>query len=197
MGASQYMVINVRNGYGFGRSFTDFLRHFWLMAVPTRGVNNEFDYPLGLSYLLALGPFIYSFVKSIQLRKISILAWFIVIYWISWFFGSQQSRWLFLPLSIMFLMVSLEIKRPFKSLVLWLVMALVFNFISIFRAFSSDIKRNGQNVVREQDKLLIQSSEEYLKSGRKDYVLLTDYEVAYARFPVMIREEKLPNVVGF
>jgi hypothetical protein len=76
-------------------------------------------------------------------------------------------------------------------------MALVFNFISIFRAFSSDIKRNGQNVVREQDKLLIQSSEEYLKSGRKDYVLLTDYEVAYARFPVMIREEKLPNVVGF
>lgn len=78
-----------------------------------------------------------------------------------------------------------------------LIMALFFNFVSLARSYSSDFKKFGQSVVREQDKALVKLSDEYVKSGRKDYILLNNPEVAYARFPVVIREENLPNVVAF
>ena len=46
--------LSVKDAYGHGRSFLAFIKHFWLIAVPESGVNNAFDYPVGLIYLLVL-----------------------------------------------------------------------------------------------------------------------------------------------
>jgi len=45
----------MKDAYGLKRSLPGFVKHFWLVAVPEQGVNNRFDYPLGLIYLLCLG----------------------------------------------------------------------------------------------------------------------------------------------
>ena len=52
-------LLKTKDAYGHGRSLGDFLKHFWLIAVPEDGVNNKYDYPVGLMYLIFLGPFFY------------------------------------------------------------------------------------------------------------------------------------------
>ncbi|PIW64371.1 MAG: hypothetical protein COW13_00915, partial [Candidatus Omnitrophica bacterium CG12_big_fil_rev_8_21_14_0_65_50_5] len=63
---AEYMVHDVKDDYGHGRSPVDFLKHFWLIAVPEKDVNNAFDYPLGLVYLLVLGLFLRNVFLSLR-----------------------------------------------------------------------------------------------------------------------------------
>ena len=44
-----------RGQYGPWPLVLAFVKHFWLIAVPEKGVNNAFDYPVGLPYLLVVG----------------------------------------------------------------------------------------------------------------------------------------------
>lgn len=194
--ASDYCMNRVLNNYGYGRSLIDFINHFWLIAVPIDGVNNRFDYPIGLSYLLAVGPFVFLLWKALQERKIAILPLFAVIFWMVWFMGPQQSRWLYVPMILMFLTVAAEV-RPSKILWAGLVLALVFNLISVGRAYRGDLTKNRQDVLRDKDKALLELNSRYLQERRSGYVFLDDSEVAFARFPVMIRKENLPNTVAF
>ncbi|MDO8302625.1 MAG: hypothetical protein Q7T18_05240, partial [Sedimentisphaerales bacterium] len=48
--AQEHMA--TKDNYGFGRSLGVVPKSLWLMAVPESGVNNSFDYPVGLPYLL-------------------------------------------------------------------------------------------------------------------------------------------------
>jgi len=197
IGASDYCLNAVRNGYGHGRSWIDFITHFWLVAVPSQGVNNQFDYPLGLSYLIVLGPFIWFMLQSLKDRRIAILPWLVFIFWLSWFAGSQQSRWLYIPILLMYLSVSVQMIKPSKILFGVLTVALILNVISLGRAHSADFKRPRQSLLREKDKALLEWSIRYMHEKGSGYVLLEDHEVAFARFPVMIRKESLPNVLAF
>lgn len=194
---SQYSMEFVRNTYGHGRSLWDFFAHFWLISVPSQGVNNAFDYPLGLSYLLALGPFVILLLKSVRERKIVIFPWLTLVFWTVWFMGSQQTRWLYAPVLIVFLSVSATIIRPSRILMGVLLVAVFLNFVSIFRAHSPDLKKTQQDIFREKDRALIELSRQYIASEQKGYVVLDDSEVAYAQFPVMIRKESIPNVIAF
>lgn len=195
--ASDYWLHVTRNGYGYGRSVMDFINHFWLIAIPSHGVNNEFDYPLGLSYLIALGPFIILMWKSLKERRIVLLPWLVIIFWVSWFAGSQQSRWLYVPILLMFLTVSVKTLKPSKILLSVLTLALILNLISLSRAHVSDFMKSRQMVLRDKDKALVDLSVRYIQNSRVGYVQIDNPEVTYAQFPVVIREESLPNVVAF
>ena len=76
--------MTTKDQYGHGRSLPDFIKHFWLVAVPEKGVNNTFDYPLGLMFLVFLGPFVVSTIQAIRLRVIPLLPFLAMIFWLSW-----------------------------------------------------------------------------------------------------------------
>lgn len=194
---SGYTMEFVRNTYGYGRSLIDFICHFWLIAVPSQGVNNAFDYPLGLSYLAALGPFVFFMVKSFMNRKLALFPCLAVMFWLIWFAGSQQTRWLYVPVLIMFLCVSTSMIKPARILLGVLLLAVIFNFVAIFRAYRSDFKKTRQNILREKDRDLVELSRQYMERNQKGYIVLDDPEVAYAQFPVLIRKESIPNVIAF
>lgn len=193
---SDYCLNAVRNGYGYGRSPKDFLAHFWRIAVPTDGVNNVFDYPLGLTYLVVLGPFVFLMVRSFKERKIALVPWLVVIFWMVWFAGSQQTRWLYIPVGWMFIVVAAHIVKPSRILLGVVVIALGLNVLSLFRAYRSDFKKSRQDVLREKDKALRDSFDRYVREKEQGYVVLEDAEVAFARFPVMIHKESIPDVIA-
>ncbi len=77
-------VKSTRNQYGSGRSLKQFLLHLWLVAVPEKGVNNRYDYPLGLMYLLFVVPFGYLLFILGKKRKWALIPFFVVAYWLVW-----------------------------------------------------------------------------------------------------------------
>jgi len=101
--------MRTRNYYGHGRDVVSFVKHFWLIAVPEKGVNNAFDYPLGLPFLLMVGPFLFLYGQRIVKKRFSICGTYLVLNWLSWWFGSQQSRFLYIPLILMFILKKLLI----------------------------------------------------------------------------------------
>lgn len=178
--------INAKDSYGHGRSFFDFVRHFWLIAVPEQGVNNSYDYPLGLVYLIFLGPFLWFLVQSLIRREFVILPFLIIIYWVIWWFGSQQTRFLYVPVLLMVITVLSYLKNPSIVFLTCLSFALVFNCLSVFSAYKKDLGLQKEEVLRAKDRELSRMSSDYLKQGRHDTVSFAFYDIAYARFPVKV-----------
>ncbi|MBL7196760.1 MAG: hypothetical protein ISS47_01525 [Candidatus Omnitrophica bacterium] len=183
---SSQLHLSTKDAYGSGRGVLDFIKHFWILAVPERGVMSRYDYPLGLPYLLFIGPFIYLFVKSIRKKEFALIPIFIIIYWISWWFGSQQARFLYIPLILIFITVSGAIKNPTKIFIFCLLLSLSINSISIFRAHYKDLGKPAMKVLRDKDKKLLLLNEEYVKRPTNKVITLEDFNVAYANFPVKI-----------
>jgi len=194
--AAEVFTEEIRNNYGYGRSITAFIKHFWLIAVPDKGVNNQFDYPLGLIYLLAIGPFLVQWIASLKLRTFSILSNFIVLYWISWWFGSQQSRFLYIPVLLMVILVVAQVLKPSRLFMIAVILGLCFNLLSVFRAHRNDIGKQPMEVLREKDKKLVTMSKDYHRAGRKDMVELDFHDVAFAQFPVKVIKENLPHTLA-
>jgi hypothetical protein len=149
------VLIMTKDNYGHGRSLADFIKHFWLLAVPEKGVNNAFDYPVGLVYLLLLGPFLYFFFKGLSQKELSVLSVIIILWWITWWFGSQQSRFLLVPMILM-LVVTLaglfEVSRVLKFLI---VLALSIELLSLINAHRADWGKAHEQVLRPNDRELI------------------------------------------
>lgn len=184
--------MNAKDSYGYGKSPWNFLKHLWLIAVPDNGVNNRFDYPAGLPYLIFLGPFLSLFVVSLKKREFSVLPIFVAVYWLSWWIGSQQSRFLYVPVVLMIIVVSSQIPKPSRAFMCAIIVSLGFNYISVFRAHQKDFGVSRLSVLRNRDKEILKSNEAYLKEGRADKVHLDHYDVAYARFPVEVNRETIP-----
>jgi hypothetical protein len=178
--------ISAKDAYGYGRTFAAFIRHFWLIAVPEKDVNNKYDYPVGLMYLIFLGPFLYFFWRSIKKRRFTILPFFLITYWLIWWSGSQQTRFLYIPVILMVILVSSEIKYPTLPFLVSTTIALMLTTLSVFGAHKKDLGKSTSNILRDKDRCLLQMNAEYLKSGRRDRVSLEYYDVAYACFPVMV-----------
>lgn len=176
-------LLDIRDQYGSGRNFLEFARHFWLVAVPEKGVNNRYDYPLGLMYLLFLGPFLFSFYSSLRQKILPLLSLWVVVSWGIWWFGSQQTRYLYLPLVLMYLAVALSIRAPSRVLLGVMLGAILLVSVSVYRANKQDLGRWGEAVLRQQDKELIRLGGTQQSASR---VTLSFYDVAYATFPVEV-----------
>ncbi len=172
-----------KDQYGSGRSLLEFAWHFWLVAVPEKGVNNRYDYPLGLMYLLFLGPFLFYFFSSLRQKILPLLSLWVVVSWGVWWFGAQQTRFLFIPLILMYLVVVLSIQVPSRVLLGAMLGAILLVSVSVYRANKQDLGRWGEAVLRQQDKELVQLGKLKQAAG---VITLPFYDVAYATFPVEV-----------
>lgn len=189
---AEYMVHDVKDDYGHGRSPVHFLKHLWLVAVPEKDVNNAFDYPLGLIYLLVLGPFIRNVFLSLRKREFAVLPLFVIVFWAAWWMGSQQSRFLFNPLLIMIITVFSSVSKPSIVLRGCLLLALAINAISVVRAHQPDFGRRPMDVLKKRDLEIVRMNEAYFSAGRTDAVEMNFHTVGYAQFPVVLTKEEFP-----
>ncbi len=195
--ASQLWMEGTKNSYGHGRDLLSFVKHWWLLGVPQKGVNNSFDYPLGLPYLLLIGPFLFFLIKDIVQRKFSPLSVLAAIIWALWWFTAQQSRFLYVPLLIIFMVTIARLGRISRGLFLGLLISLCLEAISLWGAHKSDMGRWGVDVLRIQDKQLLELNHRYLEHSLPNYIDWPSHDVAYAQFPVMVHKENLPHTILF
>jgi hypothetical protein len=184
--SSSKMHFATKDAYGTGRSLWEFIKQLWIIAVPEKNAVNRYDYPLGLPYLLFLGPFLYFTAVSFLRKKIPILSLFVIVFWVSWWLGSQQARFLYIPLLLIFILVSSALKAPPRVFLTCLVIALLFNLIAIYRAHSADFLKRPMQVMRQKDKDLLEMNKAYGKVLEKKEVILDYYDAAYAVFPVKV-----------
>jgi hypothetical protein len=195
--ASQYWMGGSKNSYGHGRDLISFIKHWWLLAVPEQGVNNAFDYPLGLMYLLMAGPFLFFLMKDISQRKFSALGILAMVIWGLWWFASQQSRFLYLPLLIIFIVTIARMEKISRALLLCVLICLLFEAGSLWGAHKGDLGRWGLDDLRVQDKQLMKLNHRYQESSFSGYVDWPTHDAAYAQFPVVIHKENLPHTILF
>jgi hypothetical protein len=183
--------LSMKDAYGLPRTAVNLIKHFWLIAVPQEGVNNVFDYPIGLVYLLCLGPFIYFMVKGVIKKQVGILPLLVCIIWSSWWLGSQQSRFLYVPLLLMYLLVIAEIRYS-RAFFVSILLAVFLSAGSAFRAHRSDFGKAPEALLRAQDQEFRRLSKEYISQGRSGKVTVDHYQAAYAQFPARVLEENIP-----
>lgn len=181
-----------KDDYGHGRGPGAFIKHFWLIAVPEKGVNNSFDYPLGLPLLLFLPPFLWFLWRSLKAGIFPVLPIFCVLYWALWWFGSQQSRFLFVPLVLLIVLTIADLKRPSRALAMGLAVAMALTALSVVRAHGPDLGKAPSAVLRPQDRSLLEVSA-VLRPG--EIVEWGHPDAAFASFPVFVRNERSPFVI--
>ncbi len=174
-------LTDVKNTYGMTRTLTNFIEHLWLIGVPEDNVNNRFDYPLGLVYLLCLGLFLSLFIQSLRHRQFLLFHFWVVMGWLCWWMGSQQSRFLYVPLFLMFISV-VSVKR-FQTVVFrgCILIALALTTLSVFRANAPDFKKSSWEVLRPEDQEFVQMAKIIPKDQR---IVLQRQDVAFAPFLV-------------
>jgi hypothetical protein len=173
-----------RDAYGHGRSIAAFFAHFWRVAVPSNGVNNAFDYPLGLPFLLLLGPFLWRIVRDLRAGRHGLASSTIIVWWAVWWIGSQQSRWLYIPLVLLFI-VSFSDEDILTSRGVWLglILSVVLTSLSVFRANKMDFWKTRWETLRPQDQFLILSKDTIDEAGP---TAIQDKEAAYATYEVAV-----------
>ena len=143
-------LLLIRDAYGDGRGIFSFIRHLWTLSVPAEGVMNAFDYPLGLPYLLSFPVFIVSFIGGLRKRKLNVAGVLGVILYGAWWFGSQQTRFLYPAITMIFLIVSTTpvfySSRNVRGAV---ILSLILTSVSVFRGVDTvaDFGRNRQELV--------------------------------------------------
>lgn len=191
-----YFVNDVKDGYGIGRGPSAFVKHFWVIAVPTKGVNNAFDYPVGLVYLLFLGPFLYYLIGAFRKRVFPVLPVYVVLFWGSWWFGSQQSRFLYIPIFLIMIVTLARLKRVSGVFLGAVVLAVGLNALSVYRAHKADFGKTRYEALRQKDKDIFQQSKEYFDWDEKGVVELDFRDVPTAGFPVKATKERLPHTLA-
>jgi len=173
--------VAIKDAYGEGKGIIAFMKHFWIMAVPTKGVNNHFDYPLGLMYLLMLFPFLLMFFAFLGKKKIPILALTICAWWGVWWFGSQQSRFLIIPISMLVIMTIAHMKDIGRVLITLIMFTMVIEIVSLTNAHRPDWGKSTLDVLRPKDKEILQ-----LTSQKKHVILHNEPDVAFAETRIQV-----------
>jgi hypothetical protein len=137
--------------------------------------------PLGLPILLLLVPFAWQCVKAIKSKKYPIMNALAVVFWAAWWMGSQQSRWLFIPMALMFVSVPINERiADSKTLSMILLLSVSLTLLSMVRSNKMDIGLWGEDVLRPMDRDLV----------RAQSPLVLDFkEAMYAPVPITVREK--------
>ena len=176
-------VMATKDQYGSGRSPLEFIRHLWLISVPEKGVNNRYDYPVGLLYLLCVGPFCYTLIQSLRHKEFLILPLFVAVLWGVWWQGSHQTRFLLTPLILMNIIVMAQGRFQTRAFVCGVLLSLVLVSVSMFRAHRRDLGLSAWEVLRPKDKQLLIMSKTV---NRNQPVKLKSPDAAFADFPVEV-----------
>lgn len=142
--------------YGEGRSIGAFVRHFWRIAIPAQGVNNAFDYPLGLPYWLCLAPFLWIAARQWRSGAFSREVLLAIAFYAVWWSVSQQSRWLYVPVILIFLAaLNEDWVRDSPLFRGGLALGLGFALLSTARAHQARLRTiDPEALIRPQDKAL-------------------------------------------
>lgn len=169
------------------RSIPKFVAHFWTLAVPTKDVNNDFDYPMGLPYLLFLVPFLYLTTRSISKRQFPLLPILAIIFWAAWWAsGAHQARFLYIPITLIFISVSVNaFAQESRGLKLALLLSLLLTSLSAVRSNRMDFGKGRFEVLRSEDKQLIELSKKW-SDGRGEMLDVNILGAAYATVPVRV-----------
>lgn len=174
----------IKDAYGTGHDFLSFISHFWRIAVPDQGVNNTFDYPLGLPLLLFLGPFAFLVARSLASRRLPLLAAAAILFWSVWWAGSQQARWLYWPLCIVFVLVSADSSfAANRALRCGLTLSLFLTLVSIGRSHRPDFWKGSVASLRDSDRRLREAGR---RPENRDGLVWANKEIAYAEAPVTV-----------
>jgi len=174
-------ILKVKDDYDSDRSISAFLKHLWIVAVPEKDVNNRYDYPIGLVYLLCLGPFIAIILKGFKEKKVLLLPLFVVASWYVWWLGSHQSRYLYVPVILMIIIILSQKEFHRTILSVGLAVALALNALSLYRAYKNDFGKPALEILRDKDKQLLLLARDVKPGGA---VELDFHDVAFAEFKV-------------
>jgi hypothetical protein len=175
-----------KDQYGSPRTLQDFVAHFWWIAVPEKAVNNRFDYPLGLPLLLVLIPFVYFLTASLRARIFPIVPLLCVIYWVLWWYGMQQSRFLFVPMVLMIITVVAALPKLSKVLWVCVVVALGLSALSVYRAHAYDLGKSSYQVLRPYDLELLEIGKNVPSATRFE---VETPDAAFAPFIIDVKKE--------
>ena len=142
-----------RDGYGLGRGAGAFVTHLWRISVPAMGtVNNEYDYPLGLTWILLmvlLAASIPDWIRSKLPPPELVLA---VVISVLWWVTSQQSRWLYPFIAFGLLAtVPLQLRAHRALLVVVILGAACLSFLSQTRAIGADFGASASSIQSQQE----------------------------------------------
>jgi len=150
---SSELQLEIRDQYGYGRDLGAFLSHFWLVSVPTRreSFNNEYDYPLGLGWLLCVILLFASIPLWMKQRSVPFFVVLAIGFWITWWLGSQQSRWLY-PVLALGWIGTMETQKKINPHVLTgvLLISALFSLWFQWRALSPELWKKPAIIQNEQ-----------------------------------------------
>lgn len=182
-------TLEVREAYGTSRGPGAFLAHLWWVAVPEQGVNNRFDYPLGLTFLLCAVPFTLFTAHALKSGHFPVLPVWTMVYWgLWWTLGSRQSRFLFVPLCAMLLTTIAGLwttGRFSKILQAAVLVSLMLTAASVARAHKADWFKNSTDVLRSEDKALLAQAA-HVRPG--EVVVLDRPDAAFAPFLIDVKD---------
>jgi hypothetical protein len=132
------------------------VKHFWILAVPTRGVNNRFDYPMGLPYLLFLIPVFAAGISCWKDKRVSILWCLTGLLWASWWMTSHQARFLYVPIALLFVLgASLPELVDSKAVRAGLLLSMGLTLVSMWHAHRSDFRKTAWECLQPADQELV------------------------------------------
>jgi len=175
-------ILNTKDQYGSGRGPAEFLKHLWLISVPEKDVNKRCDYPIGLPYLLCFGPFVYLLFDSLKKKRIELCSILIFVYWVLWWMGSQQTRFLYIPIICMYMLVISQKKFLTGVFQIGILISLLLISISVFRAHKGDLGKSKYEVLRQKDRDLLAMAKDV---DRSKSTKLSFEDAAFANFPIV------------
>ena len=137
--------------------------------------NNEFDYPLGLPWLLFIVLVGFTFTSGFPRSP---LLWASLLLWALWWMNAQQSRWLYPTLALGFL-GTLNLQRKAETTLVFLV--LLSSSLSLFsqiRSLKPSMALSHQEIQRIEE-----SKVRWAPNGK-----LGSHELLYVNRPAMDHE---------
>ena len=171
------LLMKSGTSYGSGKDATSFIAFLWRVSVPTHSrTNNEFDYPLGLAWLLMvvlLSSSIPIWVKKGSVPPFgSIAIAFLIVWWI----GSHQSRWLYPVMAFGWLAIVEKLKTVSpKVIVVLLLVSASFSLVSEWRALSDTIFLPRAAIQLDQEAMT--HSDEKLRIVTSGLTLYVDFPI--------------------
>ena len=165
------------DAYGLGRGAGAIISHLWRISVPAVGsVNNVYDYPLGLTWVLLLVLLAGSAPAWVKAKRIPPELMLAAVLWLLWWVTSQQSRWLYPFIAFGLLAtVQLQLRVNRRLLVAVLAGAACISLLSQARAISTDMGALAGSIQAQQEASIV--SDPFLESAKYKETLYVPHQL--------------------